>query len=434
MASNTTSQADENPYFSRRNPDLTNTASAPQPYTPTNAQGPTTPAREQPPVLSRPAGTANRQQSSIGLRYLRARPSRTRIDSNTNLNSKSHPNPVDNDRQRANAQRHDEGEDAGEAANRRRRSTSEPHRPTWLDDPASGAETPQHLAPVSETADSVKSKRSFLAPGRRPSWLPRFPTRQQRPPQEFQQTDQRTAAEIANQREYDSRIVDLLDVVDPEVSTLTSMTNLQNSLFIPSLGRFVNRRPTYDISWAPPRGPGNQQQENLEDIPEQSQPRPDGGDQRPSTGRAHSITSNVESTHYAVLPHGESLEGWSREDIDRLNDHVRHMMHSRRSKFKRSMKGFGSYVSRPLGFLVTLYGTLITLFGLAWVLFLIGWIEVGEKQLYVINIIDYTLVALFAIVGDGLAPFRAVDTYHMIYIAHYRESAPPLSNSTNPQY
>jgi hypothetical protein len=29
------------------------------------------------------------------------------------------------------------------------------------------------------------------------------------------------------------------------------------------------------------------------------------------------------------------------------------------------------------------------------------------------------LVALFAVVGDGLAPFRAVDTYHMIWIAHY---------------
>lgn len=36
-----------------------------------------------------------------------------------------------------------------------------------------------------------------------------------------------------------------------------------------------------------------------------------------------------------------------------------------------------------------------------------------------INIIDNVLVALFAIMGDGLAPFRAVDTYHMIYIAHY---------------
>lgn len=75
--------------------------------------------------------------------------------------------------------------------------------------------------------------------------------------------------------------------------------------------------------------------------------------------------------------------------------------------------------SLALGFLVTLYATLITLFGLAWVLFLIGWINVGGRQIYVVHIIDSVLVALFAIVGDGLAPFRAVDTYHMIYIAHY---------------
>jgi hypothetical protein len=69
--------------------------------------------------------------------------------------------------------------------------------------------------------------------------------------------------------------------------------------------------------------------------------------------------------------------------------------------------------------LVTLYATLITIFGLAWVLFLIGWINVGGKQIYVVHVIDSVLVALFAIVGDGLAPFRAIDTYHMIYIAHY---------------
>jgi hypothetical protein len=62
---------------------------------------------------------------------------------------------------------------------------------------------------------------------------------------------------------------------------------------------------------------------------------------------------------------------------------------------------------------------LITLFGAAWVLFLIGWISLGSKQDYVVNIVDNVLVALFAIIGDGLAPFRAVDTYHMIYIAHY---------------
>jgi hypothetical protein len=72
-----------------------------------------------------------------------------------------------------------------------------------------------------------------------------------------------------------------------------------------------------------------------------------------------------------------------------------------------------------LGFFVTVYATLITLFGLAWVLFLIGWINVGGRQLYVINVIDNVLVALFALVGDVLAPFRAVDTYHMCFIAHY---------------
>lgn len=52
-------------------------------------------------------------------------------------------------------------------------------------------------------------------------------------------------------------------------------------------------------------------------------------------------------------------------------------------------------------------------------LILAGWINVGGRQLYIINVIDNVLVALFAVMGDGLAPFRAIDTYHMIFIAHY---------------
>ena len=50
---------------------------------------------------------------------------------------------------------------------------------------------------------------------------------------------------------------------------------------------------------------------------------------------------------------------------------------------------------------------------------MIGWINVGGRKEYIIHIIDSVLVALFAIMGDGLAPFRAVDTYHMSFIAHY---------------
>jgi hypothetical protein len=208
------------------------------------------------------------------------------------------------------------------------------------------------------------------------------------------------------------------------------------------MGRFVNRRPTYNltrtpripgafpshddgvITETPAHAPGvatPDTQERLEPGEPGAPPstpkrekEEDGG--RPSLER---IPSTMTDRFYAVRPHNTSLADWSDEDLAELNDHVRHMLHSRRSAFKRGLKAFGQYVRKPLGFLVTLYATLITLFGLAWVLFLIGWIYVGEKQLYVINVIDNVLVALFAIVGDGMIPWRAVDTYHMIFIARY---------------
>ena len=127
----------------------------------------------------------------------------------------------------------------------------------------------------------------------------------------------------------------------------------------------------------------------------------------------------MSDSRYAVLPHGLSLEGWSEEDKADLDDHVRHLLHSRREGFKRSMRGFKQYISKPLGLFVFIYATLVTLFGAAWVFFLIGWISLGSRTSYATNVIDNILVALFALMGDGLAPFRMVDTYHMIFIARY---------------
>lgn len=220
---------------------------------------------------------------------------------------------------------------------------------------------------------------------------------------------------------YTSDMVDVLDTIDPEVATLTSLTNMQNSLFVPNLP-FLNRRPTYNLRR---HDSETEEIERMMTAAQTPPPEPPAGpklrrtETEGSTATLMTIDSQLSESRYAVLPDGTSLEGWSKEDKKEVNDHVRHMLHSRRSKFKRTMKGFGQYVRRPLGFLVTLYATLITIFGLAWVLFLIGWVNVGGKQIYVVHIIDSVLVALFAIVGDGLAPFRAVDTYHMIYIAHY---------------
>ncbi|KAM0327490.1 hypothetical protein ACHAQA_005778 [Verticillium albo-atrum] len=224
-----------------------------------------------------------------------------------------------------------------------------------------------------------------------------------------------------NDTEYDDQLVDWLDAVDPEVQTLSTLTNIQNSLFVPNLGGMVNRRPTYvlsDTALSRPRPNDEESQIGGNRLEKQAGAGPSSL-LSPPVERVSTISSRLTDTHYAALPHGTSLEGWSVEQKLELDDHVRHMLHSRRSKFKRMMKGFGQYVRRPLGFAVTLYATLITLFGLAWVLFLIGWIYVGDEQVYAIHIIDSVLVALFAIVGDGLAPFRAVDTYRMIHIVHY---------------
>lgn len=179
---------------------------------------------------------------------------------------------------------------------------------------------------------------------------------------------------------------------DPEVSTLQTLTNVQNSLMIPYLGRYLNRRPTYTLSRRPVDSEESESASEADAGEGKQKPKLEkrAAAQRTYTGGTlNTITSRVNDKYYAVLPHGVALEGWTEEEKLELNDHVRHMLHSKRSKFKRGMKGFGQYVKRrkypsltpmnfthkyrtALGLFVTVYATLITLFGLIWVLFLIG--------------------------------------------------------------
>jgi hypothetical protein len=222
------------------------------------------------------------------------------------------------------------------------------------------------------------------------------------------------------------------------VRTIGTLTNLQNSLFVPDLGGLINRRPTYELT---PRNTDIERPRSRagtrftarppgQRLPTIKQEASQAGIelQTPQRQRTTSISSQLSDSHYAVLPHGVDLEGWTQDDIDELNDHVRHLLHSRREGFKRSMRGFRKYISRPLGLFVFVYATLVTLFGAAWVFCLIGWIYVGSRQDYFINVIDLTLVAFFALMGDGLAPFRVVDTYHMCFIAHYHHLTWRLRN------
>ena len=142
---------------------------------------------------------------------------------------------------------------------------------------------------------------------------------------------------------------------DPEVSALSTLTNVQNSLFIPHLGTWINRQPTYTLS-PPPHVTDSLEEtttteegegEELSEISKRDSKREL---RQPTTlDRLHSVSSLssvLEDPRFAVLPEGHNLEGWTKADAAELNDHVRHMLHSRRSKFKRAMKGFGQYVSK----------------------------------------------------------------------------------------
>lgn len=142
---------------------------------------------------------------------------------------------------------------------------------------------------------------------------------------------------------------------------------MQNSLFVPDLGRWINRRPTYNLSRRPTqtrrpeppieeKAPGTTppEQPTGEEPPADeaaagapaTMQRTWSWQRKPQIERTHSISSVVTDSHYAVLPHGVSLDGWSDEDKEALDDHVRHMMHSKRSKFKQRMVAFGKYIRK----------------------------------------------------------------------------------------
>lgn len=122
-------------------------------------------------------------------------------------------------------------------------------------------------------------------------------------------------------------------MADPEVATLSTLTNVQNSLFLPSLGKFVNRQPAYKLEGRPKEARAIDKLKNL--LKNISKPV-----------KKVKEEDILKDAQYAVLPDGERLEGWTQQDKEELDDAVRHMLHSKRAQFKRAMKGFRQYVRR----------------------------------------------------------------------------------------
>ncbi|WFD05197.1 hypothetical protein MVES1_000525 [Malassezia vespertilionis] len=119
-------------------------------------------------------------------------------------------------------------------------------------------------------------------------------------------------------------------------------------------------------------------------------------------------------------PHTDKWWDMDEEERKELEHHIRYLL-TNKSKTKRALKGFLNFIRTPMGFILTTYGLLITGWGMLIFLLVLRWVVLGDEahQRYWIEICDQVLCALFAAVGLGFAPFRAVDTYRMAYIAHY---------------
>ena len=262
---------------------------------------------------------------------------------------------------------------------------------------------------------------------------------------ETQDTGNTTPSSSEDSDMHTDAVVDYLDVVDPEISTVTTLQNVGNSIFFPPIPMLYSRRPAFNLPSADRgerrpllsvSGPDSGESTADSDAAQRRASRASdlGGPLAPVPSRRSTLTrmtsmvslSNLRRKNVPETTEEERrkhIKQWAEMDVEErneLDEHVR-MLLSKKSKFKRAARGFWRYVRTPHGFIITLYGFLITFWGTAICLFLLRWIDVGNKdtQRYWIEICDQILCALFAAVGIGFAPFRAVDTYRMAYIAHY---------------
>ena len=187
------------------------------------------------------------------------------------------------------------------------------------------------------------------------------------------------------------------------MATVSTLSNVQNSLFVPDLRGLVNRAPLINLSSRttplPPtaahggcdecknhnaaRGRGrrlpslhghstNTGGPSIEDRVPTIDEVPDAEvaaietlaeEQRGRRQRTTSTPPSIDSTlnadaesttgltqtargQYAVLPAGLDWEDWTPQERAELDDYVRHLMHSRKERFRRRARGFWQFFKR----------------------------------------------------------------------------------------
>ncbi|KAI0307282.1 hypothetical protein B0F90DRAFT_1932074 [Multifurca ochricompacta] len=186
-------------------------------------------------------------------------------------------------------------------------------------------------------------------------------------------TDSEDEDRIMEDDEYhhDDDVVDHLDVIDPQVSTVATLTNAANSILLPPIS-FYSRKPVVVL---------------------------------PRTEREQDI--EAASVHTA--------------STDELDRHV-HDVLKRKQKFRRVMKGVWAFLRTPLGIAFGIYGFLVVFWGTAIVFFLAKWINLHNQttQDFWEEVTQQIENGLFCLTGIGLIPWRIIDTYRMSKIWYYK--------------
>ncbi|KAJ6628727.1 hypothetical protein B0H10DRAFT_1989020 [Mycena sp. CBHHK59/15] len=174
--------------------------------------------------------------------------------------------------------------------------------------------------------------------------------------------------------EHHDDIVEHLDCIDPQVGTVSTLTNAANAILFPPLS-WYSRKPVVMLS-------------------------------SPST---ISITDEEQGPHP-----GKEYE-------DSLDRHVEDVL-NKPSKFKRTMKGVWAFLKTPLGVITGIYGFCVVFWGAAIVLFLAKIINLhnSNTQGFWIEVSSQIENGLFTVTGIGLIPSRVLDTYRIYWIWHYK--------------
>lgn len=230
--------------------------------------------------------------------------------------------------------------------------------------PVDGYGTIRDRLQVSQTDVSTHSQADVRTPGIIESTL------------ELQQIQQLDESVV-----HHDDIVDHLDAIDPQVATVSSLANAANSILIPP-SSFYSRKPVIALFY-----PSGRQGLVME-----------------SAGHAQ-----FDDMH---------------ESLDR---HVEDVL-TGRSKVKRTLQGVWSFLKTPIGIITGIYGFLVVFWGAALVLFLLKWINLhnANTQGFWVEVCSQVVCGLFTITGIGLIPTRALDTYRICKIWHYKHKTTKL--------